>query len=368
MTTTNVRQLSKLSRQEMHDLIWSTPAIKLATEFGVSDVAIAKRCKRLNVPRPSRGYWAKLAAGQKPKRTLLPPSGDEVFAREAHKRVGKSLALPDEITSLHPLASELIRELNKAKLDSHKRATLRDVSTLPEVTVSKSLAERVGKAFHVILNGVEPVGIPFRKSQSCYDGGYFKKGPDRFYLYIEEDLVDSTGTRLQVPTWQSQPKQCVRSGFLTFSFKAEHYGPHNAGRWSETAKVSLEKVLAEVVSAIRKHYVEIQVRRTQEEIERAKKQAEWEEQQRKWEAQEVIRVQKEKERKHAEALATIVKARRQNLLRAAELWRASRNLLEFLAECERQWKQTSNELNPEQAAWLSWAKAQANALSPFSLG
>ena len=35
-------------------MIWSAPASKLSAEFGISDVAIAKRCKKLNVPRPAR--------------------------------------------------------------------------------------------------------------------------------------------------------------------------------------------------------------------------------------------------------------------------------------------------------------------------
>jgi hypothetical protein len=29
-----------------------------------SDKAVETRCKRLGVPKPPRGYWAKLAAGQ----------------------------------------------------------------------------------------------------------------------------------------------------------------------------------------------------------------------------------------------------------------------------------------------------------------
>jgi hypothetical protein len=39
----------------------------------VSDVAIAKACTLLDIPKPPRGYWAKKAAGQKlPQRPALP--------------------------------------------------------------------------------------------------------------------------------------------------------------------------------------------------------------------------------------------------------------------------------------------------------
>src|SRR5687767_2075381 len=46
------RPLSKVTRQELYDLVWSTPGSKLSADFGVSDVAIAKRCGKLGVPRP----------------------------------------------------------------------------------------------------------------------------------------------------------------------------------------------------------------------------------------------------------------------------------------------------------------------------
>src|SRR5262249_21784737 len=141
-------------------------------------------------------------------------------------------------------------------------------------TVSKSLAERVGKAFHVILTGVEPLGISFRKSLGSYEGGYFKKGHDRFYLFIEEDLLDSAGTRRQVPSWDSQFAHSSPSGYLTFSFKSERYGPRIAKQWSESAKVSLEELLAELVTAIRRHYLDIQNRRAQEAIEQEKRRVE----------------------------------------------------------------------------------------------
>jgi hypothetical protein len=52
-----------LSRKELHELVWTTPASKLAKESGISDVGLAKICWRHNIPRPTRGYWAKLANG-----------------------------------------------------------------------------------------------------------------------------------------------------------------------------------------------------------------------------------------------------------------------------------------------------------------
>lgn len=47
------------SIEEMQKLVWEKSTIVLAKELGVSDVAIAKFCKKHNITKPQRGYWAK---------------------------------------------------------------------------------------------------------------------------------------------------------------------------------------------------------------------------------------------------------------------------------------------------------------------
>src|SRR5205085_184046 len=41
-----------LAREQLYELVWRKPVSTLAREFGISDVALAKWCKKLNVPRP----------------------------------------------------------------------------------------------------------------------------------------------------------------------------------------------------------------------------------------------------------------------------------------------------------------------------
>lgn len=40
-------------RRQLFDEVWSLPTQKVATQHGVSDVAIAKTCKRLKIPKLS---------------------------------------------------------------------------------------------------------------------------------------------------------------------------------------------------------------------------------------------------------------------------------------------------------------------------
>ena len=46
--------------------------LRVAARFGVSSSYMARVCTLLNVPRPERGYWAKLAVGKAPKQPPLP--------------------------------------------------------------------------------------------------------------------------------------------------------------------------------------------------------------------------------------------------------------------------------------------------------
>lgn len=68
----------ELSREELFALVWEKPTQEVARELGVSDVAIAKLCARLQVPKPPRGYWARVQSGQTPKRPPLAASREEV--------------------------------------------------------------------------------------------------------------------------------------------------------------------------------------------------------------------------------------------------------------------------------------------------
>ncbi|MEW6726850.1 MAG: hypothetical protein AB1327_07820 [Bacillota bacterium] len=67
-------QWSTLSNDELKQLIWSKPTTVLAREFGVSDVAIGKRCKALGIQKPPRGFWRKVETGEIPHPNGKPPS------------------------------------------------------------------------------------------------------------------------------------------------------------------------------------------------------------------------------------------------------------------------------------------------------
>lgn len=68
-----------LTRQELYDLVWSTPMTKAAEGLGLSDRGLAKICARHRVPSPPRGYWAKKEAGKKIREAIFVPIDDPLL-------------------------------------------------------------------------------------------------------------------------------------------------------------------------------------------------------------------------------------------------------------------------------------------------
>lgn len=66
------RIFSNEERDKVYNEIWEEPVSIVAKRYGISDTALRKRCIKLNIPIPPRGYWEKVRSGQKIKKPSLP--------------------------------------------------------------------------------------------------------------------------------------------------------------------------------------------------------------------------------------------------------------------------------------------------------
>ena len=60
------------NREELYTEVWKEPMVKVSARYGISDVALAKVCRKLSIPVPGRGHWAKKAQGHAVKTKPLP--------------------------------------------------------------------------------------------------------------------------------------------------------------------------------------------------------------------------------------------------------------------------------------------------------
>ena len=72
--TPPLRHRHYFRRESLHEIVWTAPVMEVAKRLGVSDVGLAKLCRRAAIPTPARGYWARVESGQRIGRAPLPPA------------------------------------------------------------------------------------------------------------------------------------------------------------------------------------------------------------------------------------------------------------------------------------------------------
>jgi len=92
----NLDPNAPITREALYGLVWSEPMLNVALKFGVSSSYMARVCTALNVPRPSLGYWSKVAYGQTPPKSVLPQArtGDQLIWMK-----GQAVNLPRPVRS-----------------------------------------------------------------------------------------------------------------------------------------------------------------------------------------------------------------------------------------------------------------------------
>lgn len=155
-----------LTREELYEKVWSEPMSILGTKLGISDVGLAKMCRRMRVPRPYRGFWARKAAGQRVHQTPLPklsasaletlkavtlrpppspgtmPSDSAIgpvadqqrFERRDENRIEVASQLQDP----HPLVAKTVVALRRAKPDHRGYLKSKQPCLSAEVTLDSS--------------------------------------------------------------------------------------------------------------------------------------------------------------------------------------------------------------------------------------
>jgi len=179
----------EITRQELYELVWGTPTRHLCKRFGLSDVGLAKTCKRFDIPRPSYGYWAKKAAGGSVKRTPLPRCDNQrlqkiVFSpNDANKEEDEGffdsqirdlyetecqadpIEIRDSLRSPHPLVARTRDALSAAKSGKWSR---NDGLIYPEaqegvhvldIACSRATIPRALRIMNALLKAGEPLAL-----------------------------------------------------------------------------------------------------------------------------------------------------------------------------------------------------------------
>lgn len=166
-----MRDQQMSSREELYALVWGTPMIRAAAKYELSGNGLAKICRKLDVPYPPRGWWAKKAAGKPLRRTPLPkPKGSTPAAacvtmrREQHAKAGADLtseletvgeiSVPERLARPHPIiaAWRSQREEKRRQAARERDPWMRSAWSVPAFT---NMEKRVHCALHALLRSRE---------------------------------------------------------------------------------------------------------------------------------------------------------------------------------------------------------------------
>lgn len=176
------------NRERLYQEVWEKPVTEVAKRYKVSDVAIHKVCKSLDIPTPGLGYWAKVKAGKPVQQIPLPHSDKPTtkpgirtglepqpqiamellqFLNPEDKSVVLSVAtqiiLPDEEARMH---AKIIAHRKKV-VEWHKEGrkhdqywNRRNKDTVPFLadTISEAALPRVCRIFDALIKALEPLG------------------------------------------------------------------------------------------------------------------------------------------------------------------------------------------------------------------
>lgn len=374
----------ELTREELYQRVWSTPMRLLAKEFGLSDVGLAKVCKRHKIPKPSRGYWAKLQNGKRVARHPLRPLDDEALkivrlssppaqpeprevapeARDpriaslivAEREPEKLITVPDDLKIRHPLLRATKQALAKSKADEYGRLRPRYDFTDPHfgVGVSPANLPRALRILQALIDAMNSRGFELKTEPSKPAEPFFAILGRSFSVSIWEP-----SKRVKSPppeakqratdrwSWYTRKEyEHVPSGQLELHLNGRSY--YSSPTLRDTAKRRIEQRLNELMCMIFRSIDEAQIR---EEKARLEAQAKEEHRQRE--------IAKEIERRSNSVRA-------QNLVQLATTWQEARKLEAFIAAVHATAHARSDQLTDETSRWLEWAESYLHQLDPLS--
>jgi hypothetical protein len=361
----------KLTREELYKRVWGTPATKLAKEFGMSDVALGKICKKLNIPKPYPGYWQQLAAGRRVHKEPLPPikqgvpavtyiyphapaapfqpEDPEVIAQiEREGQPANSITVAETLHGAHPLVRYTRQVLEKDKPDDYGMLSWSWNQRCMNVRVSKMALHRALRIMDALLKALEARGYSAEVSKDGPVATHILIGAEKVKVRLSEK-ANRSERELSVDEKKKPPHAISNrwiyspSGKLTLEI--DEYCDGFQKKWTDKAQNPLEEQLNEVLAGLILAGEALRLRRIKHEEEQ--------------------RRQREQERRRMED-----QERRHYLDQHREAWSQSQRLREFLRACEASLVERKGELEPDsaEAKWLRWAHRYADRIDPLKNG
>jgi hypothetical protein len=98
--------MERYDRQRLYEEVWASPMRDLAKKYGMSDVGLAKTCRKLLVPIPPPGYWNQITAGKKVI-TRPPLPRVQITSKRATRRANRPHSEKEQTSILDSIARDI---------------------------------------------------------------------------------------------------------------------------------------------------------------------------------------------------------------------------------------------------------------------
>jgi hypothetical protein len=364
------------NRDELYKEVWSIPMWTLAKRYGISDVGLAKVCRKLTIPLPGRGYWARKQAGQKVSQDPLPEvkekdkvllqkpappkeqPTEELWADDERAQLARLEGLsPEPLLKRgdlsHPLIVQARAKLAKAHENPH--GILWTAEQCLDIRVSRASLDRAIRVMAGLIAMIEAEGFSISVSNGHREetvatiyGQQIKFGLVEQVDRIQTTVAPSGGLVDRVLKYGAQPPvHREPSGKLLIEV-LESWSIHKK-RWRDGKTAQLEDLVPKVLAG----FIRIALGRRAEEEKRAA------------EARE--RQNRIDERDRVITAIKAEKARVRALRHLAADWLRAEQLRAFISAASHAGSQHGQATEPGTpfGDWLTWAAKQADRLDPL---
>ncbi len=352
----------EFTREDLYKMVWERPVLIIAKEIGVSDVAVAKACRKAGIPLPRRGHWAIIKAGRTIKTPVLPkpkpgqPSAVVFSVMEnppakppkIEVPAGPLIEIPGELIKPHRLIAEF--KAAAKGLKEFRGILPFNYQNFLRIRTSAAQLGRALILMDTLIKQFEERGYKVRLAEKGDETELvLKEGMITFRLDERTKQTDaplppprSSGRRGEHYDESWRPAH-IWAGTGEFTLEFGKYRIRSSPKiWKDRAKAPLEGRLHEVMAAVPFWEAELLAARIEREEREAKEQDAENRRVAAARAEEVLRLQRVK-------LVTHLRA-----------WEQAERLRCFIAAFEQKGDQS-----PEAKAWLEWANLQVQALDPL---
>jgi hypothetical protein len=360
--------------------------VHVAKRYGVSDVALAKTCRKLRVPKPGVGYWAKMAHGHETKKPPLPefqnaprilPRGctslverepqpaperlaPEAFEKSAslirkEQAADMRIRVPDDLSDMHPFVRNTSRQFKKRMKNNYCAIDYGRIQTsgvdVFNVNVSPGNFERALLILQGLCNAFSLRNIEIRADE---ERTYMSSSPRIQIMDVDLTFKLFEPSRRKVRQDSGRASSYKQydytpTGVLQFEIGDCSYHNEYRTRWRDTKRRQLEDQLNGIIeglftAAAWEHERNARVKKREEE----------------W----AIELAKREERERLARINGHRIAMLENGLEQYSRYLKLRGYLYAVRE-EALTRVDSIALDSEIAKWLSWAEQHIESVNPL---